>query len=325
MNEKKFITKETAPEQTQDRTLSITPNLVFADAHQFNRIFDEKKSKITLDLNNFHEGKGNGAKHFKFNLTLKQFYGLKEALASGYMFFIQPKMEFFADYSMYPPESEGQHKGEWKYRKCSVEFKQGRNYPFSLTNTEGYKDANGKYTASEFTYINMSFETYAYLLNRINNVIDVHKTIYANSGIVSEGYKLVAEEEKKWKKDSTTSAQEKEETYYEPTTQEVPEMPTPTEPQSQPAATQPTETVAPTNTPQTPQKTEIHAVEGIFVSDFQALSNSYIAKFRMENGREYDIHFKEVPEELRTAKEIESRVMINIYAYGDNIIFDSLV
>ena len=127
MKEKTIIlTKEIAPIQTKDRTLAVTPNLVFTTAKQFNRIFVEKESKISFDLNNFSEGKGENAKHFKFNLTLEQFYGILEALRSGYILFAKTKIEHFADYSMFPPEKDGIHKGEYKFRKFTLEYKNGK-------------------------------------------------------------------------------------------------------------------------------------------------------------------------------------------------------
>ncbi len=314
-----ILTKEIAPIQTKDRTLAVTPNLVFTTAKQFNRIFVEKESKISFDLNNFSEGKGENAKHFKFNLTLEQFYGIVEALRSGYILFAKTKIEHFADYSMFPPEKDGVHKGEYKFRKFTLEYKNGKDYPFCITITNAYKDKQGNFTSSEYAYINLSFDTFASLLNNIENVIKIHLDLYANSGRVQEGYKLLAESEKNRTKDTPTSTQQTETPNTVPTTPiEQPVQNEQPVQSTQPITEQQTNSTAST-------KSEIHAIEGIFVSDFQALSNAYVAKFRMENGREYDIHFQEVPDELRTAKEIESRVMINIYAYGDMIIFDSLV
>ena len=68
---------------------------------------------------------------------------------------------------------------------------------------------------------------------------------------------------------------------------------------------------------------EIHLVEGIFVSDFQALENAEVALFRIGEN-DYQVYFQSVPEQLRTAAEIRSSVKINLYEYNGNLIFHSL-
>ncbi len=81
---------------------------------------------------------------------------------------------------------------------------------------------------------------------------------------------------------------------------------------------------APKSEPKQEENKEIHTVTGVFVSDFQALKNCYVAQMNIK-GNVFTIYFKSVPASLRKAQEMKSQVSINIYQNNGKFAFDSLI
>lgn len=303
MSDKKYFTDEIEPFQTDKATLGIAPTFTYAEPHEYNKVFNNKKTKIKLDLNDFSEGKGDAANHNKFNLSLNMFRRLQRMVFYGTI----KKEKFYetVSYDKYP-EEDGTH----KVLSITVEYvpeingKAMRN-PFKLEIMNGYapqgeQKATMKKTSGK---IWLKEEFLADIIDTIQDAIDEAKLNYVVSGKYEEGRLLVEGEKKKYKKE------EVEEPTPENTSDNIPNE----QPVSQ--TTQPT-----TNT----NEIEIHPVSGKFISDFQSLENCSVASFEVK-GKVFPIYFKEVPETLKTSRELGIEVVINIYQYGDKFIFDSLV
>ncbi len=301
MNEK-FYSQEVNPFQNGTKTLAITPNFVYGDEYGFNKIFDKKESKIKLDLNNFKNGKGENATHHYYNLTIDQFLNLRISLLNGSIY--RKKISLYADYGVFGTIKSGEHEGEYKYRSLSVEYNEKLNNPFKITFVEGYYKINGdkrENTTSTTDNVMLTEEKF----------ISIIEDIYAVYLVEIKDVSLnIREESKKKFKEQLEDAKKKAERKKAETSNTVNK---PQEP-----ATVKKETVQTNN-----NQPEIHLVEGIFVSDFQALENAEVALFRIGEN-DYQVYFQTVPEQLRTAAEIRSSVKINLYEYNGNLIFHSL-
>lgn len=309
MNEKNiYYTDEIDAFQTDKATLAIAPVFTYAEPHEYNKVFLDKKTKIKLDLNDFSNGKGDAANHNKFNLSLSMFRRLKRMVFYGTI----KKEQFYevVSYDMYP-EREGAMAGNHKVLSITIEYvpeingKPMRN-PFKLEIKNGYaKQGEQKATMNQTSgKIWLKEEFLAEIIEQIQDAIDEAKLNYVVSGRYEKGRALVEEQKKKYKKEEV-------------------EEPTSTNNTS----SEPVNTVNTTVTPATTEtkpEIEIHPVSGKFISDFQKLENCSVASFEIK-GKVFPIYFKEVPEPLVTSRELGVDVTINIYQYGDKFIFDSLV
>lgn len=296
-----YYTDEIEAFQTDKATLAITPVFDYAEGNEYNKVFNQKKTKIKLDLNDFSGGKGDAANHYKFNLSLNMFRRLKRNVFFGTI----KKEKFYetVSYDAYPEEN-----GTHKVLSISVEYvpeingKAMRN-PFKLEIMNGYAPQGEQKATIDVKKgkIWLKEDFLNEIIDSIQDAVDEAKLNYVVSGRYEKGRALVEEHKKKYKDkeiEEPVSVNKSTDTNENESTD--------------------------TKSEETAFKPEIHPVSGRFVSDFQKLANCSVASFEVK-GKIFPIYFEEVPESLVTSRELGIDVVINIYQYKDKFIFDSLV
>lgn len=310
-----FYTAEIDPAQNDKMTLAIEMALVYSDEYGSNKVFDRKASKIKLDLNNFSGGKGEDAKHYYFNLTIAQFRQVYRAYNNGS---IKDKKKFYytTSYDAYPVKDEtDKHCGLHEVRSLTIEFISTMNNPYKIEILNGYAPEGKQKAEIDVRTEKRFFDDLAFgkILDDINDAIDVAKTEYALSGILEKGRTGLANQKEEFKTKAKNSAPKNSNT---PVQQQATSVPQNVQPQQ----------IAPVQQSNQQAEKEIHAVRGKFTSTFFKLekADAFIVDFTVQK-KIYKIYFKNVPDELRTAQEIGNEVTINIYQYGDKLIFDSMI
>ena len=305
-------TNQCALYQNDKVTLAVYANLVTADKYHFAELINDKESKIKMDINNFTNGKGNQASHVYYNLSVSEVYDVFENLKSNSNF-----EKFYSAVSLDAyPKREGEYAGLCDVRSITITYSPNMNYPYKIYIVNGYGKKGKIEKGERAEQVFLKKDAIKNLFRKTTMFIEKYIDCIPNDFIL-DGVKQVEDGKQ-------TYQEQMPQNNYGVQQEQIPQQQM--QPQNDYGVQQeqiPQQQMQ-YQQPVSEEKSEIHAVNGRFISEFINISGAYVVQMEINN-KIYNIYFKDVPKELVKAQELGVEVMINIYQFKGNLCFDSLI